>query len=274
MNNEVNLDEEELTQIIDFGKNFSNAGKTLSNFGAFGENITRNEIKQFINTINGKIGEFAFKKFAHREFQEEIEIDLEVWDGYANVDGGQDIKLINGKTPPVNVDIKQSKHFAQWLAVEKHKIDGRTSAADVFILVLTEEECKYDYKSQKAIFPTKLKCIVQGFAFIEDFFDADKKPFFEFLQKEKLYSEVFVKKVLSKMESDFFQYDLKKTIEDTKRDWDININMYLNVELDAASNICIPKYLLRNSENDFLNLFKYLHEENSIYERKQIVAKH
>lgn len=274
LNSNIIINQDGISSIKDFAIQFSKAGKTLSNFGTFGPNITRDEIEQFVNTVNGKIGELAFKEFANKEFNEQIDIDLEVWDGHSNCDGGQDIKTIEGKAPSAIVDIKQSKRKSQWLAVEQHKIDGSISSADVFILVTTENECSFTENTQQIEWPSEVSCLIEGFAFREDFFDREKNPFFKFFQGNRLYRKNFVVHTLSLLDYTFLSSDLQSAIAATKRKFGYdNEKIFLAGELDAHTNIALPKFLLRKSKNDFLNLFIYLHGKESRYKRMQIVAK-
>lgn len=273
MNCTIFIDENEIKIIKEFATKFGKAEKTLSNFGSYGKEITRNEVKQYINTVNGKIGESAFKKFSQISFNEEIEIDFEIWEGHDNCDGGQDIKLIGGIPAPAIVDIKQSKHIAQWLAVEKHKIDGTVSSADAFILITTKNECKFNDKTEQIEWPREVECHIEGFAFKEDFYDQENIPFFKFCEGEQLYSNIFIEKTLSHLDYIFSSHNLQKALCFTKENWDCTNKIYMNVTLDAKVNIGLPKFLLRKSESDFINFFKYLHGKKSHYERLQIVAK-
>lgn len=274
MNFEVILSSDDIADIKKFGEKFNKAGKTYSNFGSFGDGVTRENHKQFINTINGKLGELAFKFFLKREFKIDIEIDLDVWDGSTNCDGGQDIKEINGKVPNAIVDIKQSKSNSVWLAVEKHKIDGSVSKPDAFIFVTTAQECSFEYKTGHVFLPETITCIIEGFAFREDFYDKFNKPFFKFCRNEALYTWIFVENVLKNVYNSCSADILSNALHYTKKTWDCEkADIYMKVNLDARMNIALPKHILRRSKKEFDDFISLLKENKDQIQRNQIVGK-
>lgn len=274
MSLEVVLDSNHIADIKKFGEKFTKAGKTYSNFGSFGPDITRKESDQFANTINGKIGELAFKIFCEREFKINLEIDLEVWDGFTNCDGGQDIKTINGETPRAIVDIKQSKDRSVWLAVEKHKIDGSISKADAFVFVTTLQQCRFDPDIKKAVLPDSVKCSIEGFAYREDFYDKFNEPFFKYCKNEAFYTWNFVKKALENVHPELTSDRLSNSLYALKKKWDCqNDDIYMKVNLDAKTNIALPKYLLRKSKEEFEDFLFFLRDKEFQHRRDQIVRK-
>lgn len=275
MNLEVVLDSNHIADIKKFGEKFAKAGKTYSNFGSFGPEITRDEKKQFVNTINGKIGELAVKIFFKREFGVDLDIDLDVWEGYTNCDGGQDIKTIDGKASKAIVDIKQSKAKSVWLAVEKHKIDGIVSEPDAFVFVTTKYKMECYMEKEAVVLPSHVKCSIEGFAYREDFYDKQNQPFFRYCRNEALLTWEFVEKTLENMSAEPTSDKLSNALHALKKQWDCKqqYDIYMKVNLDAKINIALPKQLLRKSKEEFEDFLFFLRNKEFQHRRDQIVRK-
>ncbi len=117
-------------------KKFADESAKTQRGNRSGGSVTRNENQISSDTLRGKIGEIAVKKFLEQDPLDISDTSLDfgiyprgIWDEH-------DLKIY-GKT----FSIKSSKHFSKYLLLETKDI-GRGSIFDYYVLVLVNAEYK------------------------------------------------------------------------------------------------------------------------------------
>lgn len=113
----------EYDSCVNFAVNSIGNQRELS-FGQKGE--SRGEKEMYENTLQGKLGEIAFKKFLDISELKGMSLDFEVYPK-GQWDNGVDI-CVN----KINIDVKSVKSISKWFLLEVNKTELITS--DVFVI--------------------------------------------------------------------------------------------------------------------------------------------
>jgi hypothetical protein len=188
----IDLTLEDYAKCLDFALAQHFKGYVLSDWGTgrqreFGQKLT--------NWIKGQLGEIAVQKFLKREFDVEVELDFEIYDGIV----AQDIIGVfkNGKkrTPHMDIGIKSSKPKSSFLVLGGNEVKLADRKSDVFIfcrpdlpddhiLRLAHEKINETVKDQKH-FPTykdfvpsfeNVPCEIAGYCLINELEEVTEIP--------------------------------------------------------------------------------------------------
>ena len=266
----ITLNKEDIQKCRSFAEKFASfeAEKSDLDFGSI-TNMSRDLIDKTADIMTGKLAEVAFNKFCElSEFK--IGIDFDIYKGRLNIDNGQDITSFQGKANKIKCDIKGTKHFAQWLLVEEHKINEELIFSDIYIFVKLILPQGVE-KNLNLFNKKKIDSSIVGYAFKEDFFDRNNKPWFHYKEARSPLTGYFAKQIIIKaIESagtvnNLEKKDLIKSFRKLRKGIDSGIH-FLKMKQKAANNYGLPVDFLRSSDADFHFLFNLLLQQQ-LFER-------
>ncbi len=255
--NKVTIPRESIQQSIRFGVSFASAEyqKSSRDFGS--KHVEkRSNTDKTVDTISGKLGEFAFKDFCNQNGLN-IEIDLSLKRGYREIDDGQDIVRVGGIAPNLKFDIKESKKYAQWLLVESHKLSKEIIFADVYIFVRLDLP-KGIEKNLNLFDLNVVNAEISGYAYKEDFFDAEGNAWFDYKEGSRLLKQKVATKFFLADDLDFRNYKKSFLAKEYNKIKSSGDDIFINISLKAEQNFGLPIGMLRNTKDDYEELFKVL----------------
>lgn len=125
----------EYDSCVNFAKNSIGNQREIS-FGQKGE--VRSETEMYNNTLQGKLGEIAFKKFIDLSEFNSVDLDFQIYPR-GQWDDGVDLYINK-----LSVDIKSVKSISKWFLLEVNKISSINS--DVFVITSVDskkDNCTY-----------------------------------------------------------------------------------------------------------------------------------
>ena len=249
---EIFLNYSDVRKCCLFAIDFHEARKSKYDFG--NSKITRCQMDCIADVFEGKVGELAFKKIMEQGGVY-VDIDFSINSGVCNTDNGQDFKLIQSREPKLKYDVKTIKPYSQWLLVEGHKLDPEIIKSDIYILI--SAEIPSNLENDISEIPVEdIFCKFRGFAFYQDFFDRNDKPYFSFNNHniKRLYSPKFLKKCFNQARAKYGVINDRRQLYEFFNDVRIEMNPFLNVGLKAPANYGIPIMWIRKDINELIKI--------------------
>lgn len=237
----MNLTKTHIDEAKKFAIDFSNADKSMGNFGS---KKSRSKKKIIDDVFEGKLGEFAFKEICS-EYGLDITLDNKIVNGKKNNDNGQDIIRINGCIPKNKYDIKTSKEWSKWFIIESHKANENIIKPDMYIMLKVNLDSYYSY--------------YMGLILFEDLFDSNGDPWFEFDDKNRnrLYNPHFVEvcyyKALEEYGEVTKRIQIYRFMVKLKGEYEVYMK---NGYLDASKNYALPLFLIDKKIESIINILK------------------
>jgi hypothetical protein len=192
----VELDKDDYALCLDFALAQHFRGYVLSDWGTarqreFGQKIT--------NWVKGQLGEVAVKKFFHKEFKFDVELDFDIYNDIVPQDIIGVMDRGKMRKPKVGVGIKSSKPKSAFLVLGENEIRIPERRSDIYIycrpdipddhlLRLTKEKIVEavsgkphfsKYKDQMPDF-TNIPCEIAGWCYYNDLTEVKSIPGQEF----------------------------------------------------------------------------------------------
>ncbi len=274
MNQDFTIESKTVLECLGFACHaFSNSTQVKTDFG----DKERKPLKYVTDMVEGKVAEFAIKKFFCQQYCINVHVDMEHYYNVHDTDSGNDLKKIEIDNVlyqcSFKVDVKGSKHNSQWLLVERSKWDLYKSDAYIMVSVKLPKVSadtlaygeKFDFeimKTNPSYMPTHIekledrlkrewanwiKTRVLGFTLRDDFyFHGTNTPKYEYKKGERLVKPALIKNI-SSMEQD----DLLKEFAKLKNNPESLMGTENKDELKALSNYGYLIEWIRNSEQDW-----------------------
>ena len=226
MGETILLPEDSIKKCVEFAR--LSVKRNAQNTQDFRSHLKRNETDLIADSAEGKLAELSFIEFALQRAGIEFIPDFRVYDNQLVTDYGNDFHelMLNEKMwpCPVKIDIKASRQYAQWLLIENPKF-----ISDIFIIVRVlipeDAESNLDWTEKKSV-----TTIIDGFAHRTDFIDETSKEFkHQFKQGERLFDPRPGKN-----------------------------NRHIGPKLKAPLNFGLPIRSIRNSNDQWSKLFKWI----------------
>jgi hypothetical protein len=262
----VGVVSDELIKCKNFAVNFidSQADKSNKDFG--NNKIYREKLDMLVDTTLGKIGEIALSKLLKEHTEFSFEPDFSISKGRLNTDIGQDIDSFSyrGNTykNEITIDIKTTKHIAQWLLIESHKINS-IFLPDYFALISIniDKSFENDLDRFEEFLTNDTCCEFKGFASKSDFYYSSGEVKWNFKKGKKLLSSNFVKHLERTVKNNYTDLNSKDSFRkiyksECDKYREQGKNTHLNVLLKANSNLGIPIYKLNKNIKEFVQIFE------------------
>lgn len=208
----------------------------------FGSALQRNNTDQIADITEGKLSETACSRFFRNMSNISFDVDFNHYPGLHHIDSGSDIETLVYENKKYicsyKIDIKSTRNYSKWLLVEGHKF-----WASAFILVKVDLPRDFERSPQSCI-NNKITCEICGFCYYYDLIDPrTKAPYFLYNSNDQLWN---------------YPPNIKSLCGSMKEASDIIIknNTKLNVYLKSKTNYGIPIPLLRNSSQEWSELFR------------------
>ena len=172
--NSIILSDELRNKCIEWGRSFSDYGKSQKNFGDGAYIRTKDRLIR--DAILGRVGEVGLGEIG-KEHDVELKFSTSLRYGKREGDNGQDIDgiIVKGVERHLipKVDVKTSQFNSGWLLVERHRLEA---SIYVFMRANADELKRVEFV---------------GYALYKDFFNEDK-PRFRYQRGDKLLHPIYL----------------------------------------------------------------------------------